>query len=197
MMVESMQWRNQSHRPKGITFMSIIQIISSLFLIIPAALMIIPMALMASMFMYIGQSPFMMQSLLMMLPMIVPFINFSLGIFFVIVGHGLYVGKGWAWKYTIIIQVINFVFSLSFTLLMPLLIMPLLLESLIPMSSNIEGNASALIPMSSNIEGNASALIVNSIVSLIPTIVFFMITMAYMLRPRTRAYFGKVHIDIH
>jgi hypothetical protein len=190
-----MQWRNLSHRPKGITFMSILQIIGAIVLLIVPLMIIIPMILifiytgvnplimpfMMSSFLFSEQTPSMMPNWLMILPMIMPFIYLPLGIFFAIVGYGLYVGKGWAWKYTVTLQVINFVFSISFSLLLPLLIV-----SLSPMPLAMGSDEDSLI-------GN---LMLNSIVSLIPTVIFFIITMSYMLRPKTRAYFGKVQIDI-
>lgn len=167
-----MQWRNLSHRPKGITFMSILQIIGGIIAILVA---------LSTMSMFNGLNSFGMQSSfsLMILPMIISFIYIPLGIFFVLVGRGLYKGRGWAWKYTIIVQVVSFVFSL-----LSVFLMPLLFPSLPPTPLAIESNEHTAHTIGQIIGG------------LTPSVIFFVITMSYMLRPKTRAYFGKIQIDV-
>jgi hypothetical protein len=141
-----MQWRNQSHRPKAITILSILQIISSIFMLIGGLAMLVVGGL--------GGGGFFA---------ILGLIYIPLGILFAFVGYGLYSGKGWAWKYAVIAQVIGIPLSLIITVIMPLVV-----------------------------GGDVGSSVIGSV----PGIIIGIITLSYMLRPRTRAYFGKVQLDV-
>ena len=99
--------------------------------------------------------------------MIFAIIFLPLGAFYIYVAFGLYHGKGWGWKYTIIVQTISIVASVS----------------LLTISGAMSGGPD---PAHSAGEEFGGA---------IPSIIIFIITMSYMLKPKTRAYFGKVQVD--
>jgi hypothetical protein len=151
-----MRWRNLNDRPKGITLVVILQIINGLFILINFGPLVFILLMFPGFFGF-------------MLPFIL--IPIFIGIFFIINGRALYIGKGWSWWATIIINILN-IMNISY------LFMPLISSQAIPLSQIAETNMGL------------------GLHSLIANIICAVITMPYMLRSKTRAYFGKVKIDI-
>ena len=86
-----LQWRNLSQRPRGITFLSIAYLVNGIFFILVAIVTI------AGFLSGDNSNP---ASLLISL-------YFPLGIMYLYGGRGLYRGKGWAWKFVVIMSILG------------------------------------------------------------------------------------------
>ena len=169
-----MQWRNQSHRPRPITIISVLEFIPGIFAVLIGIIFVplgwfVPLGFIILLF---GIS------------------YFVLGILLIIVGHGLYRGKGWAWKCTIIFEAA----SIGLNILAPVLIYIVI----VPLGFNNPGfNNPGFNNPGFNNPGfnNPSAYIPSALLGAIPYIAIAVIILIYMRRPKTRAYFGKVQID--
>jgi hypothetical protein len=96
-------------RPLGITILAILQLLGALFYIFVGGL-----ALMAA---------------LLLLPLLIIFaaIPFILGIIGLILFYGLWTVKGWAWIWTLIINILEIIFALYPTVSLMNLVIPVII----------------------------------------------------------------------
>ncbi len=95
MVIHFMQWREVNHRPMGITIVVILQIIAGITSIIGSIIYLTNSAADEDNYGFVYL-----------------FLTIVLGIFYLYVAYGLYTGKGWAWTYVIIVQIIGIPLSL-------------------------------------------------------------------------------------